>query len=178
MLKLKRNATIVLMLWLLLVLFEPLIKTINKVSAIRLQSTVHHHIETGSFTMTSIYGIWAKTNRYRIGHNHLRQRWNEWNFLFFFLSLLISCQLVLCVFAFCLVGFDLVCYFNGIFNMILDQNVWPFFIIYASISIQITSCLLHFNSLLNNKNSHFFLLNCHFKFLFLLQFHSLCLYRI
>lgn len=97
---------------------------------------------------------------------------------FFFLSLLISCQLVLCVFAFCLVGFDLVCYFNGIFNMILDQNVWPFFIIYASISIQITSCLLHFNSLLNNKNSHFFLLNCHFKFLFLLQFHSLCLYRI
>ena len=59
------NEAIILML-LVLVLFEPLIKTINKVSAIRLQSTPHQNqIETGSFTMTSIY---LKRTDIGIGH--------------------------------------------------------------------------------------------------------------
>lgn len=97
--KLKRNATtIVLMLWLWfcveLVLFEPLIKTINKVSAIRLQSTVRH-IERHWFIHNDIdlRNMGLDGDRYIVSVTkrplHLRQRWNEWNFVsvYFFFSL-------------------------------------------------------------------------------------------
>lgn len=104
---------------------------------------------------------------------------NEWNFFSFLVACFnfMSIDMMRIYFLFDLVWFGLIwldfTWFAFVtliafFNMILDLKMsglslpYTHLYIFASPSPQITSCLLHFDSLLNNKNS----CCCHFKFLF------------